>query len=259
MLFFGDIVCLTISLTLAALTRLGSTGGWAYIQENRYALLGALAVYLLVFYVGGMYERQTMTRKRGVLLPTMLTTGLGLVLIILLFYARFELIIGRGVLFLAAFFIFLSVWGLRHLYRATTGYSLFTKNALVVGEGKDAANIIRLIHRAEDPGCRLFGVVTHSKGKPGELLEDVPIIGHIDKLRHFVQHYKAETLIVATSLARENSLLKVLRPLRYAGVEVLDYASFYEQIAQEIPLDHIDDEWLMHAAMNSSRIHIRKL
>lgn len=260
-LFAGDVAGILLSISLAAIVRLGLVDGWLYIKSNEYALMGALATYLLVFYIGGMYERQTMTHKRGVLLPTLLTTLIGLVLIIVMFYfyARFELIIGRGVLFLAAFFIFLSAWSLRHLYRMVAGYSLFSKNALVVGEGKDAANIIRLIHEEEDPGCNIFGVVTYSKGKPGELLENVPIIGHVDKLRHFVDHYKVETLIVATSLARESNLLKVLRPLRYAGVEILDYASFYEQIAQEIPLDHIDDEWLMHAAMNSSRIHIRKI
>ena len=258
-LFVGDVFCLLFSLSLAAILRLGMEEGRAYIHDNQYALLGALIIYLLVFYIGGMYERQTMTHKRGILLPALVTTSLGLVIIIIVFYARFELIIGRGVLFLAALFIFFTVWALRHAYRMMAGYSLFSKNALVVGEGKDAAHIIRLIQQADDPSCRIFGLVTHSKGKPGELLENVPIIGHVDKLRHFVDHYKVETLIVATSLARENNLLKVLRPLRYAGVEILDYASFYEQIAQEIPLDHIDDEWLMHAAMNSSRIHIRKL
>lgn len=258
-LFFGDVFCLVLSLSLASLLRLGAEDGTVYMHNNRYALFVALLTYLLVFYIGGMYERQTMTHKRGVLLPSMWTTAIGLVLIIVMFYARFELLIGRGVLFLAALFTFLSVWALRHLYRTTAGYNLFSKNALVVGEGKDAANIIRLIQQAADPGCRIFGVVTNSKGTPGELLEGVPIIGHVDKLRHFVHHYKAETLVVATSLARESNLLKILRPLRYAGIEILDYASFYEQIAQEIPLDHIDDEWLMHAAMNSSRIHIRKL
>ena len=42
-------------------------------------------------------------------------------------------------------------------------------------------------------------------------------------------------------------------------MEILDYAALHEELAQEIPLDHIDDEWLMNAAMNSSVIHIRKI
>lgn len=258
-LFLGDVLCLAASFSLAAFLRLGMEDGWVYLQHNQYVLIVALLTYLLVFYIGGMYERQTMTHKQGVLLPSALLAMIGLVLIIVMFYARFELIIGRGVLVLAALFVFLSSAALRSLYRATAGYSMFCRNALVVGEGKDAANIIRLIQEEDAPGCRIFGVVTYSKKASGELLEGVPIIGTVVHLRDFVEHYKAETLVVATSLARENNLLKILRPLRYAGIELRDYASFFEQIAREIPVDHIDDEWLMHAAMNSSRIHIRKI
>lgn len=258
-LFAGDILCITLSIAAAAFLRLGMDVGYEYVLANRYALLTSLVVYLLIFYIGGMYERQIIARKEGLLLPALISVGIGMVLIMVIFYAQFELLIGRGVLFLAGFFTFLSTCGLRYLYRAVAGYSFFVKNALVVGEGKDAASIIRLINEAGEPSYRLLGVVTHTKGEPGDLLESVPIIGNIGTLRDLVNHYGIETLIVATSMTREPKLLRVLRPLRYAGIEILDYASFYEQIAQEIPLDHIDDEWLLHAAMNSSRIHIIKL
>lgn len=258
-LFLGDAICISVSMLLAAYIRQGVELAPIYLEGNQYALLTLLGVTLLVFYIGGMYERQIMAQKGGIILPASFCVVISIVIVILLFYAKFSLLIGRGVLFLAALFTLLSAYTLRVAYRAIAGYSFFTKNALVVGEGKDASSIIRLINEAGEPSYRLQGVVTDSKGSPGDLLESVPIIGHINKLRDLVKYYRVETLIVATSMAREPKLLKVLRPLRYAGIEILDYASFYEQIAQEIPLNHIDDEWLLHAAMNSSRIHIRKL
>lgn len=258
-LFVGDILCIALSIVLAAFLRLGIEHGLEYIEDNQVALVASCAIFLLVFYVGGMYERRVLSQKIGDVLPYVLTVSIGLVLIILMFYARFELLIGRGVLFLAAFFVGITSWGLRYFYRMVAGYGLFSKNALIVGDGKDAASVIRLLKQMADPGHKLFGVVSHVKSKPGEFLEGVPILGHTDKLREFVVHYRIETLIIATTLAREHALLRVLRPLRYAGVEILDYASFYETLAQEIPIDHIDDEWLMHAAMNSSRIHIRNI
>ena len=258
-LFIGDIFCISAALVGAAYLRLGSELGTQYLSDNQTSLILSLLLYLLVFYVGGLYERQIMTRKGGIVLPTFICVSVSLVLIMVLFYTSMHLLIGRGVLFLAGVFAFLSVSGLRYLYRAVAGYSFFVKNALIVGDGKDAASIIRLIHQAGEPSHRLLGVVTHAKTASGELLERVPVIGHIDTLRDLVRHYRIETLIVATSLAREPKLLKILRPLRYHGIEILDYASFYELIAEEIPLNHIDDEWLLHAAMNSSRIHIRKI
>jgi len=106
----------------------------------------------------------------------------------------------------------------------------------------------------------LVGVVLDKTREPEEqTLDGIPILGDISRLREFVQAHEVRSLIVATSLSRELHLLKVLRPLRYQGMEILDYASYYERSAKEIPLDHIDDEWLMHAAMNASRIHIRNL
>ena len=58
---------------------------------------------------------------------------------------------------------------------------------------------------------------------------------------------------------RSRELLARLRPLRYMGVEIMDYVSLSEELAQEIPLAHINDEWLMTAALNSSVIQIRKV
>jgi exopolysaccharide biosynthesis polyprenyl glycosylphosphotransferase len=54
-------------------------------------------------------------------------------------------------------------------------------------------------------------------------------------------------------------LLRTLRPLRYRGVELLDFVSLYEELAREIPLEHIDDEWLLRASTMSSRLHIRRM
>ena len=58
---------------------------------------------------------------------------------------------------------------------------------------------------------------------------------------------------------RSHELLSRLRPLRYAGVEIMDYVSLSEELAQEIPLAHINDEWLMTVALNSSVMQIRKI
>ncbi len=258
-LFLGDMVCLVASVVLAALLRLGITDGWWYIQNNLGPLVVSCLVFLMVFYVSGMYERRSLTHKEHYLLMSSVSVVISLMIIILIFYARFELLIGRGVLFLGGGLILLSTGSIRYLYRVVAGYGLFSKNTLIVGEGQDALNVIRLLRRTEDSGYRVYGVVTGVKSKMGDFLEGVPILGNISKLREFVEHYRIESVIVATSSAREPSLLRVLRPLRYAGVQLQDYASCYEQLAQEIPIDHIDDEWLMHAALNSSRIHIRKI
>jgi len=254
-----DALCIAASIVLSSMLRLSPRIGWAYVLEHIPSLGGSLLIFLLVFYAGGMYEPQALKRKRGTLLLPLITTAIGLMIIVLVFYARFRLHIGRGILLLAGLFVFLLVCLTRYLYKVAVGFGFLSKNVLVVGEGQEAANVIRLLAKSPDSGFRVFGIVSCNKSHAGEFVEGIPVLGHISRLREFADVYSIETIIVAASLAREHTLFRVLRPLRYTGIGILDYVALYEELAQEIPIDHIDDEWLMNAAMNSSVIHIRKI
>ena len=257
-LLVGDILSIAFSISLSACIRLSYYEGLAYVAEHIPTLVGSGLIFLLIYYIGGMYEPQALTRK-GSLVLSSVTVGVALVIVVLAFYARFQLNVGRGILLLAGLFIFFSTWSLRHLYRLAVGYGFLAKNTLIVGLDEEVADAVRLLTRMEDPGYKLFGIVSCEVGHSGEFLEGIPILGHIDRLREFVQVYSIESLIVAPSLVKDHAMLRVLRPLRYAGIEVIDYVSLHEELAQEILLDHIDDEWLMKAALNSSVIHIRKM
>lgn len=258
-LIVADLLCVAGSIVLSAVIRLSPDAGISYVLHHAPSLLGSCMLFLVVFYAGGMYEQPSLQRKSGSLVLSVITTAVGLVLIILLFYARFQLHIGRGVLFLAALFICIGTWAIRQGYRSAIGHGLLSRNALIVGEGKEVVQVLKLLSQSPEAGIRLFGIVSCTKSRPGDFIEGVPVLGHMSRLREFADVYAIETIIVAASLAREHALLRLLRPLRYSGIEILDYVTLSEESAQEIPLDYIDDEWLMNAAMNSSVIHIRKM
>ncbi len=258
-LFLLDAIVVLAAVVVAAMIRLGPTDGWHYVLEHMLTLSGSAAVFLLVFYAGGLYERQVIMRRGIFFRLPVIVVAIAVMIVILLFYARFKLNIGRGILMLASVIILIGLWGVRWLFRCGIGYGLFLKKALVLGDAHEAQASIELIKKAGESGYALYGVVTCSHGEPGRFVLGVPVLGGLDTIRDFVDAYDIETLIVSTSRVEEFSLLKVLRPLRYAGVEILDYVALHEDLAQAIPVDHIDDEWLMNAAMNSSRIHIRQI
>lgn len=258
-LLLSDFLCISLSLALSSVLRLGLQDGWTYVVEHLPSLGGSCLIFLVVFYAAGMYERQVLTHRGSSFRLPLVAVGISLVLVILVFYARFRLHIGRGILLLAGLFAFMSTWLVRRVLRVAVGYGLFSKNTLIVGEGAEAEDVIGLLAATEGSGYKLFGVVTCTHKEQAPFLQGVPVLGHVRNLREFAQVYDIESIIVATTLAREHSLLRLLRPLRYAGIEIHDFVSLHEELAQEIPLDHIDDEWLMSAAMNSSRIHIRQI
>ena len=257
-LLTADVLCIALSLALATYLRLSNAAG-EYLVANGLVMAISVLVYLLVFYAGGMYERQSLTRRGASLQLPFVTTAIGTTLTILVFYARFELAIGRGILFTGAALIYLSTCLVRQLYRLAVWHGMLSKNVLVVGDGAEIEEALNLIQRTPDSGLRVMGVVSCQRTAPGHFVGGVPVVGTIEKLRELADAFSCETLIVATSMGREPAVLRVLRPLRCAGVEVMDYVGLHEVLAQEIPIDHINEEWLISAAMNSSVIHVRKL
>lgn len=258
-LLTSDIVVVALSVFLSATLRLGLEDGLEYLAFHVPSLFGSLALFLVVFYASGMYERQALTRRHGSYLLPLIATAVGLLLIIVIFYARYQLHIGRGILLLSGLFIFLLSWGVRGIYRMIVRSGMLSKNTLIVGESREATEVIQLIRANLDAGLKICGVISSRKIQAGTLLMGIPVLGSVERLRELAEAFEIETLVVATSLAKEPAVLRMLRPLRCTGTEILDFVTLHELLAQEIPLDYINDEWLMNAALNSSVIHVRKI
>jgi exopolysaccharide biosynthesis polyprenyl glycosylphosphotransferase len=258
-LLTGDIAAIVVALFLSATLRLGFYPGIEYLVQHIASLAASVAIFIVVFYVVGMYERQALTRRHGFYVLPLVGTAIGMAFVILIFYARFQFQVGRGILLISGAFIFLLTWGLRHLYRAVVRSGMLSKKALIIGDGREAIEVAHLLQANPDSGYKVRGVIAARKIQPGTLLAGLPVVGTIERIRELVNAFDAETLVVATSLSREPAILRALRPLRCSGTEIIDYVTLHEMLAQEIPVDHINDEWLMSAAMNSSVIHVRKI
>ncbi len=258
-LLTGDVLGILGAILASAMIRLGPEQGLDYCSRHYLSLGSSVLIFLVVFYASGMYERQALTRRYASFWIPLIATGISIVLIVVFFYARFQLNIGRGILLLSAGFVFLSSWTLRAVYRSVVRSGVLSKNTLIVGENREAAEVAQLLHANPDSGLKLRGIIASRRVQPGQLVSGVPVVGSVDRLRELAEAFEAETLVVATSLSREPAVLRLLRPLRCTGTEILDYVSLHEMLAQEIPLDHVNDEWLMNAAMNSSVIHVRKI
>lgn len=254
-----DIVGVGAAFLLAPLWRFGPGEASVYINNNQGVLLACVITYLIVYYGAGMYERAALTRRVHSYRLPMISVGIAAMVVSVMFYANARVEIGRGVFLIASLFAFLFSWLSRHAYAVAVGKGLLSRKALLVGEGRDAARALQLIRATGDSGIKVMGLVTDKKNALGAFMNEIPVVGHTDKLRELVDAFDIETLIVATSLSREPAVLRQLRPLRCSGIEIMDYVTLWETLAQEIPLDHINDEWLMNAALNSSVIHIRKM
>jgi exopolysaccharide biosynthesis polyprenyl glycosylphosphotransferase len=258
----GDAFFTAAAMYLAVTLRLGVADGLKYLNSHWASVVTTWAVFIISFYLAGLYESSRLQRIGATVAAAVIAVALGTVASLATFYASFtEHAIGRGIFGGYAIFVFVAVLAVRMLYLMASNRSFMQQRCLIIGSNGEAKKAIELVEQHPHSGIRILGLIHSSqdKDKIGKFINGYPILGGLDAVEKFVQLYDIERLIIAASVEAEPDLLRRLRSFRYRGMALVDFVSLYEELAQEIPLDHINDEWLMLASMNNSRIHIRRL
>jgi exopolysaccharide biosynthesis polyprenyl glycosylphosphotransferase len=257
----GDAICTALAMFSAVILRLGWNGGLEYLHVRQTAILISWAVFILAFYIGGLYESERLQSLGKTVAAAMISVSLGALLITGFFFAALSIEIGRGIFLGFAVFVFVAVVCMRLLYVAASRHGFMSQRCLVIGTTSEARKAIELIRQNAHANLRILGLIHcgNDRDRVGKFFDEYPVLGTLDTLERFVELYDIERLVLAAGKEAEPVLLKQLRSFRYRGIELVDFVALSEELAQEIPLDHIDDEWLFMASMNNSRFHIRRL
>ena len=259
-LTLGDWTIIVLAQLAAVFLRLGFEIGQEYLLDNWGSLAGAVLVYMLVFYAGGMYEPPTRSRRVDFDFLPLVVTSIAAGITGLVLYARPQMTIGRGIWAISSVLILLLAYALRRLFMSLVRRGFFLKRAMVLCDHPDrAADLLRLLKENPSSLYSVAGLAICGTVPASAYAGSVPVLGSADDLGRLVAANDISVLLLSVSPMRSHELLSRLRPLRYAGVEIMDYVSLSEELAQEIPLAHINDEWLMTVALNSSVMQIRKI
>jgi exopolysaccharide biosynthesis polyprenyl glycosylphosphotransferase len=256
-----DGLCTALAILAAVLLRLGWQDGLDYLHTRTAVIAISWAVFMVAFYLGGLYESERLQRPASTLAAAVISVALGALLITAVFYATLSLGIGRGVFFGFAVFVLIAVISNRLLYMAASRRGFMSQRCLIIGTDAEARKVVDLVRQHPHVGIKILGLI-HGAGdreRIGKFVDEYPVLGTLETLEKFVELYDIERLILAATADLEPVLLRRLRSFRYRGLALVDFVSLYEELAQEIPLDHINDEWLFMASMNNSRIHVRRL
>src|SRR5436190_18659098 len=262
LLAMADAVLTLLAMFAAVILRLRWTEGIIYLQSHEVTIVTSWVLFLLAFYVGGLYENDRLTRPGRMLAAAIISVSLGAVLNTAVFYATLsDQRLGRGIFLGFAAFVFVAVISMRLMYMMAARRGFMSQRCLIIGTNGEAHKVLDLIQEHPHIGLRVLGLIHCGPDRDcvGKFIEDYPVLGTLDTLEKFVHLYDIERLILAATAETEPALLRRLRSFRYRGLALVDFVSLFEELAQEIPLDHINDEWLFMASMNNSRIHIRRL
>jgi sugar transferase (PEP-CTERM system associated) len=259
-LTLGDWFIIVFAQLAAVFLRLGFADGTEYLADNWGSLTIAVAIYMLVFYAGGMYEPPTRSRRVDFDFLPLVVVGIAAGITGLVLYARPQMTLGRGIWVISSVLILWLAYALRRLFLSLVRRGLFLKQAMLLCDHPDrAADLLSLLKNNSSSLYRVAGLVVCGAAPASAYAGGPPVFGTAENLDRLVEQYDISVILLSVSPMRSHELLPQLRPLRYAGVEIMDYISLSEELAQEIPLAHINDEWLMTSALNSSVMQIRKV
>ncbi len=259
-LTLGDWTLIVVAQLSAVFIRLGWSLGQTYLQENWGSLASAVILYMLVFYAGGMYEPPTRSRRMDFDFLPLVVVSIAAGLTGLILYTRPQMVLGRGIWAISSILILLLAYALRQVFLLLVRRGLFLKHALLLCDHPDrVADLLGLLKSTSSSLYHVVGLVTCGSAPASAYSASPVVLGSADHLGRLAEEYDISAILLSVSPMRSHELLPKLRPLRYAGVEIMDYISLSEELAQEIPLAHINDEWLMTAALNSAVVQVRKI
>ena len=159
-LTLGDWSAIVLAQLSAVYLRLGFDVGHEYLLDNWGSLVGAVLIYVLVFYAGGMYEPPTRTRRVDFDFLPLVVTGIAAGLTGLVLYARPQMTLGRGIWMISSVLILWLTYGLRRLFLQLVRHGFFLRKALLLCDHPDrAADLLHLLNTNASSLYHVAGLV----------------------------------------------------------------------------------------------------
>jgi len=238
--FVSDIIIFGASLALTLFIRYGNASFVSAWHTHRMPFLVLLVLWLLVFYIAGLYN-----------------------------YATFRTTLDNGKLFGSALLVnfFLSIaifYSFGNFFRLTPKLNLFIFSGIfAVLDSAWRYALARILSSKNNREILLMVSVSPVAGIAIEHVEKHPQLGTIihryggadGTLEQAVTKYACTAIIVDNAMLKNESITRALYKLlsRHIGVQTLE--DFYESLFRRVPLQEINEEWFIQEMKKKTNIY----
>ncbi|HEX3232357.1 MAG TPA: TIGR03013 family XrtA/PEP-CTERM system glycosyltransferase [Pyrinomonadaceae bacterium] len=251
LLLLVEAMLLFSGLIVAVYVRLGAIDAEdaLIVRHGFYKAALATIFCLMSFYLFDLYDFIVMHDRGELVLRLLQALGLAWVALALLFYAVPQVMIGRGVSFIALPIALLLMVGWRMAIHWVLGHPELGERILIVGSGSFAIEIARETLNRPDAGFRVIGFVDNDPALVGKSLINPKVIGLTSELASLVKREHVDRLVVAMGDRRGQFPTQELLRLSLSGdVSIEESASFYERLTGRVLLDMIRPSWLIFSS-----------
>jgi sugar transferase (PEP-CTERM system associated) len=250
LLALGEVLVFLFSVYIAIALRFGGVDVPLQTPaEVPFSVFPRALVYAIIMWTAltafGLYSEGQRKDEEGYPIRYLGGFALGIILIILLYYAIPHLYIGRGVLALAVAFSVLGSATLRHLFFKAAGLDILKRRVLVLGCGGRAAEIETLArHLGPDARFQVIGFVPTRNEKPEVAASR--LLTSREPLAVLAQKHRAEEVVVGVRDRRNGQLcMPELLECKTEGINVIDISSFFERETGHVRIGSLNASWLV--------------
>ncbi len=233
-LLIGDLVVLYASLAVTLLVHSRGLPFAALVGQHLLPFSALFVLWLLVFYVAGLYDLRRLRNNIDFVKMLVLTLVVNIVVGISFFY----LLPGFGIapktnllLFSLIFILPAMVW--RRIFNRLLGGAAGRTPVLVIGDGETIREVHDRMNAEPQYGYVVAGWMHNADEASPERIEE------------YVTDKDVELIVVPLGFKHNAEFAKSLYNLLAQGVAIRDAVDIYEELKEKVPLRDIDEAWLL--------------
>jgi exopolysaccharide biosynthesis polyprenyl glycosylphosphotransferase len=235
-LLIGDIVVLYVSLWITLIVRYLRWPGGDLLQDHLAPFSLIFIVWLIVFYIGGLYERRTLILRDRLPRTILRVHLINSVIAVLFFYLipYFEITPKLSLfIYLVISFGLLIVW---RLYGFSALAPRQRQNAILIASGEELRELRDEVNHHPHYSIQFISSVDLDRTKDIDFTEEVVKRIFTEDVSVAVVDFKAE---------QAEPILSTLYNLIFSNIIFIDMHKLYEDVFDRIPLSLIGYSWFL--------------
>ena len=244
-LFIGDIFLLYFSLWFSLFVRYGEIPSSEYWDLHFYPFTIIIGVWLLVFFISGLYEKHTLILKSK--LPTSVLNAQianSFIAVLFFYFIPYFVIAPKTNLFIYLFisFVLILVW---RIYGDIFFRPLSKQKGIIIGSGEEMKDLLEEVNNNPKYGLEFISSIDLNKISGMDFQEEI-----------LSRVYSEDVQIIAIDLKNEKvePILPHLYNLIFSRVKFIDMYKIYEDIFDKEPLSLVRYNWFLENISTESRI-----
>ena len=245
-----ETILILAAIAVAAFVRFGQRAPEFILSaEGLFKFLLVASVLQACLYYADLYNVRTLGDRRELFVRLVQALAAASFIVAGLYYWFPTLIIGRGIVAVAALLLVLLIPGWRLAFEWLSRRVRARERLLLVGTSVAAVDLAReLFDRRHELGVEIVGFVDPDPARVGAPVLNPGVIGTIEDIPSIVRAKHVDRVVVSLADARGKLPIDKLLEMKLDGVTFDHLASIYEQYTGKIAVENLRPSWLIFSS-----------